>query len=226
MKCFNGKAIIFDMDGVLIDSMVYHCKAWQDTGKRFGIDISAEDIYLHEGEKGAFSARFFIHKNGRESNDELVQAMLDAKEKIFQEIADFHLYPYVRDVLDYLKACGNSLALVTGTSMHELQKSLPDDISAYFPVKVTGDQVTKGKPYPEPYLKALERLGITADDAIVVENAPYGIKSAKAAGIYCVALTTSLPAHHLSEADAVFSSMQELYSRITDGSACADSCAC
>lgn len=213
----NDKAVIFDMDGVLIDSMIYHCRAWQEACKKYGLVVTNEDIYLHEGEKGAHSARYFMKKNGLAVDEELIPKLLDEKERVFQKIADFHVYPHALDILEHLKNTGHELALVTGTSMDELKKSLPDELSAFFFIKVTGDIVTQGKPYPEPYLLALEKLNRTADQAIVVENAPFGIRSAKAAGIFTIALETSLPAKHLQEADLIFESAKELYAFFVHG---------
>ena len=93
-------------------------------------------------------------------------------------------------------------------------KALPIYLQRLFQVIITGDDVKIGKPDPEPFLRALDTLGIVADEAVVVENAPCGIQSAKAAGITCLAIETSLPRSYLQDADYVFSSIKELSEKI------------
>lgn len=111
-------------------------------------------------------------------------------------------------------ARGFKLALVTGTSRHEAKKLLPKELWDCFDVTVCGSDVQNGKPHPEPYLKALTKLKVLPKEALVFENAPFGIRSAKAAGLSCIALETSLPASYLTGADAVFSSFKEIESKV------------
>jgi beta-phosphoglucomutase len=106
------------------------------------------------------------------------------------------------------------LALVTGTSRHEAQKLLPKDLWDCFDVTVCGCDVQNGKPHPEPYIKALTKLDVKPEEAVVFENAPFGIRSAKAAGLYCLALETSLPASYLTGADAIFHSFKAIASKV------------
>jgi beta-phosphoglucomutase-like phosphatase (HAD superfamily) len=73
-----------------------------------------------------------------------------------------------------------------------------------------GDEVRHGKPHPEPYLRALKKMRIGSEDAIVIENAPFGIRSAKKAGLACIALETSLCRAYLKSADFIFSSYRDL----------------
>ncbi|MBE9571056.1 MAG: HAD family phosphatase, partial [Proteobacteria bacterium] len=91
-----------------------------------------------------------------------------------------------------------------------LKKVLPPEIKSYMDHTVTGDQVSRRKPFPDPFLAALSALGQNPEACLVVENAPAGIMAAKAAALHCVALTTTLSEEHLSEADAVLSSHAEL----------------
>ena len=105
---------------------------------------------------------------------------------------------------------GFRLGLVTGTARHELLKILPKGLRKFFDAIITGDEVTHGKPHPEPYQKALKMLQCKKSDAIVIENAPFGIQSAKAAGLKCFAIETSLPKKYLKQADFVFHSFKHL----------------
>ncbi len=207
-------SFIFDMDGVLINSMEFHCKAWQQAGRDFGVTLSDEDIYLREGEKGSLSVKYFMNLNGLDAPEDLIQNFLVKKEDIFSNMPSPDVYPYISEILEYLDNKNYPMALVTGTSLPELQKILPDKISRYFPIKITGDIVKHGKPDPEPYELALKKLGIPASNAIVVENAPYGIRSAKGAGLFCMAICTSLPEKHLHQADQILRSAKELFDYI------------
>ena len=101
-----------------------------------------------------------------------------------------------------------TLALVTGTSRVELHKILPDPIYSVFNVVITGNDVKHGKPHPEPFLKAIGKIDCPKKDMIVIENAPFGIRSAKKAGLTCVAIETSLPKKFLNEADYVVHSFK------------------
>jgi beta-phosphoglucomutase-like phosphatase (HAD superfamily) len=104
---------------------------------------------------------------------------------------------------------------VTGTSRHELDEMLPDEIKNLFSVIVTGSDVRFGKPHPEPYQQSLKRLNIEPEKAIVIENAPLGIRSAKRAGLKCFALETSLSREYLKEADYIFRSFKELQDHLS-----------
>jgi beta-phosphoglucomutase len=94
--------------------------------------------------------------------------------------------------------------------MDELKEILPLRIYNLFDYAVTGDHVKRGKPHPDPYLKAAKGLGLRPRECIVVENAPLGIESAKRAGMFCVALTTSLPREYLKRADVVVDSLEDI----------------
>ena len=205
------KTLIFDVDGVIINSMHSHCSAWREAAMKQGFIIDSEQIYLREGEKGEVSAHYFLTQNNKEATPEAVRQLLHDKEVIFEEMAEQQIYPYVEEIFALLSDNRLPVALVTGSSFRELKRHLPKKIFEQCTVKITGDQVERGKPHPEPYQRALDDLGIRADDAVAIENAPYGIRSAKAAKIYCIALTTSLPAKHLSEADTILPSTKELF---------------
>ena len=208
---FSNKIFLFDMDGVLINSMEGHYIAWKRAAEAHGLSVDREEIYLREGEKGAVSGRDFLLMNNIEPSDRHIQVLLSHKEQEYATMPPPTIYPYVSDILNLLHKNQHRMALVTGTSRGELDKTLPSDISNYFPVKITGDIVKHGKPHPEPYCMAMEQLGVSPEDAVVVENAPYGIRSAKAANIFTIALCTSLPEQHLHQADMIFHTHQELY---------------
>ncbi len=204
------QAVIFDMDGVLVDSMPFHATAWIRVLREIGVSVSREEIYAREGESGTAAVRFFLRQHGRELSPEATRELLVKKEGIFKHLGRVEPFPGARDLVRALQALGKRLAIVTGTAREELQSLLPPDLLAFFDVLVTGDQVKHGKPDPEPYLTALEKLGVEARQALVVENAPLGIQSAKSAGILCLAVETSLQCPQLSGADGCFADMQDL----------------
>ena len=113
--------------------------------------------------------------------EEKGQDLLQKKEALFKEIVQDRFIPGTRRFVKSLVRSGLQLSLVTGTARHELNRILPLPLRQLFEVIITADDVKIGKPDPEPYLCALANLGIAAHEAVVIENAPFGIQSAKAA---------------------------------------------
>jgi beta-phosphoglucomutase len=206
------KAAIFDMDGVLLDSMRYHVKAWQKTFRPLGLRIPSYGVYAREGEDWRKSTRDFLIMARRRPDAYMVDKIFKKRSAIFKKIFRPKVFPEAQGLLKLVKAKGVNLALVTATPRCDVKKMLPASMADLFGVMVCGGEVKKGKPHPEPYLAALKKLGIKAADALVVENAPYGIKSAKLAGLKCVAVATSLPRRYLKGADMVFGSLKGLKS--------------
>ena len=212
-KVIKAKAIIFDMDGVITDTMPYHFKAWQEAFLKAGIKADCCDIYLREGQKGKDTVReIFEEKRGEKPSLKLVEQILEYKESLFKKRAKPKLIKDMVKFISFLNKKNFRLALVTGTSRREVKKVLPNSLFRKFEVIVTSDEVRRGKPNPQPYKKAVKLLGIKPKEAVVIENAPFGIKSAKKAGLACIALATSLPKQHLKEADVVLSSASKLKS--------------
>lgn len=204
------KAIIFDMDGVITDTMPYHFQAWKEVFASCGIHVHHADIYKREGQKGINSVQEIFMENDKVFNVQEGSRLLKEKEGIFKKIFKRRFIQGSRSFIKGLSRQGVRLGLVTGTSRHEAVELLPEDLWSCFEVTVCGCDVQNGKPHPEPYLKALKKLKIKARHAVVIENAPFGIASAKAAGLKCLALETSLPAKFLKQADKVFSTYKDL----------------
>jgi beta-phosphoglucomutase len=198
------------MDGVITDTMSYHFEAWKQALKDNGMDVGYCDIYLREGQKGIETALQIMKENNIEASAKKAQDILEYKEKIFKKIARPKLIKNSRRLVKDLKKSGFKLALVTGTTRGELEYILPTGIFRLFDISVTGDEVKSGKPNAEPYLKAIKALKLKPNECIVLENAPFGIKSAKAANLYCIAVTTYLPKKHLKQADMILDSLEEV----------------
>lgn len=204
------RAILFDMDGVIVDSMPYHYDSWLQIFQSLGIHVDKPEIYQREGEQGLVTISEILGANGKDLSLADMERLLREKEILFKKMASPRLFPGIEVLIRDLKKKGYALGIVTGTSRGEIDSVLPAHLIQTFDVIVTGDTVERGKPSPDPYMKAIAVLRIKPSDAMVIENAPFGIRSAKSAGIYCVAITTSLPKSHLKEADLVCDSLEEV----------------
>ena len=214
------KAVLFDMDGVLFDSMPGHAVAWVKAVQRYGLSMTPEEVYMNEGRTGAGTINALAQRTwGRNATEQEIKDIYAAKSeefnRYFEAQGEAPVIPGVKELLDKVRAKGLMRVIVTGSG----QRSLLDNLNRHFPgqftreLMVTAFDVKRGKPYPEPYLMGLQKAGITAEQAVVVENAPLGVQAARAAGIYTIAVNTGpLPDSVLWEAgaNAVFSSMQEL----------------
>ena len=201
-----ARAIILDMDGVVLDSMPTHLLTWQRTLAPLGVDLTADDLYPLEGVPTESTAKLLTGRLlGRPCSDEEAQRLADTKRTLFGQLFSPTFVPGILPLLYDLRGRGYRLGLVTGSARSVVDGSLaPTGVTELFDAIVTGDQVSRGKPDPEPYLTAADCLGFLPQECLAVENAPLGIQSAKAAGMACVALKTTLPGERLSAADRVF----------------------
>ena len=211
------KAVLFDMDGVLFDSMPNHAYAWSHAMTQFGLEMSAEEAYMHEGRTGSGTINILAQRQwGRDATEDEKQTIYKAKSELFNQRPEATQMPYAHEVLKKVKSCGLTPIVVTGSG----QVSLIDRLNLNFPnifnkeLMVTSFDVKYGKPNPEPYLMGMQKGGIKQHEGIVVENAPLGVQAAKAAGLLTIAVNTGpLPDKVLLEAgaDLLFPSMQALY---------------
>jgi len=208
------KAVIFDMDGVITNTMPDHFRAWKTVLGKEGIHVTHFDVYKREGQRGLNSILEICADYGQACPPPKAERLLKEKEELFKRAVKVRFITGARRFIRSLHRQGLALALVTGTSRPECYRILPDYLLKLFDVIVTGSDVSKGKPHPEPYLLALKQLGLGPGLAIAVENAPFGIQSAKSAGLKCLAVTTSLPEKYLAEADAVYKSIADLRGHI------------
>ena len=210
------KAVLFDMDGVLFNSMPYHADAWHKVMARHGLHLSREEAFLHEGRTGSSTINIVYSRQfGREADPELVKAIYEEKSAEFAKNPEPERMPGAWELLQKLEAEGIERVIVTGSGQH----SLFDRLSHCFPGMflrermVTAFDVKYGKPNPEPYLMGLEKAGVQPNEAIVVENAPIGVQAGCAAGIFTVAVNTGpLDGQVLLDAgaDVLLPSMQAL----------------
>ena len=209
------KAALIDMDGVLYDSMKYHTLAWRQMMEENGINCSREEFYLYEGMTGAATIDLIWQREfGHPCDPEKRTALYDYKTKIFKTIGGNDPMPGAARMLRTLCDRGIRCVLVTGSG----QASLIDNIRRDYPgvfaegMMVTAHDVTKGKPDPEPYLRGLAKAGVKPEEAIVIENAPLGVRAGVAAGIRTMAVCTGpIPKERFEEEKAwgIFPSMEE-----------------
>lgn len=192
---FLPKAVFFDMDGVIFDSMPRHAKAWSEAMALEGLPFSEYQVYLQEGRTGSGTVTdvFLAHGRGVPTEAD-IQRIYANKSRLFDAFGDPIPMRGMHDVLEKVKSLGLEIYIVTGSG----QASLLDTLNHYYPdtfykeKMVTAYDVKKGKPDPEPYLMGLEKAGLPASEVVVVENAPLGVRSAKGAGIFTIAVNTGI----------------------------------
>lgn len=216
---FNSKrAYFFDMDGVLFNSMPHHAIAWEEVMKEHDLPFTAYDCYLNEGRTGESVIREAMWKarNRDATPDEIKQIYTEKSERfnlLAQQAGGTVVIDGVAEVLRYVQSTGSQIWVVTGSGMRSLLDNLNNALPPVFQRDrmITAFDVTHGKPDPEPYLKAWERSGLKKEQCFVIENAPLGIRSGKAAGLTVYAVNTGiLMREDLAQADQVFDSMAEL----------------
>ena len=212
------RAYFFDMDGVLFNSMPHHAIAWEEVMKEHDLPFTAYDCYLNEGRTGESVIREAMWKarNRDATPDEIKQIYTEKSNRfnlLAQQAGGTVVIDGVAEVLRYVQSTGSQIWVVTGSGMRSLLDNLNNALPPVFQRDrmITAFDVTQGKPDPEPYLKAWERSGLKKEQCFVIENAPLGIRSGKAAGLTVYAVNTGiLTREDLAQADQVFDSMAEL----------------
>ena len=216
-EAFRPKAVLFDMDGVLYDSMPNHAVAWQKSMKEFGIVMSRADAYATEGQRGVDTIRqMVLAQKGHDIGEAEAQEMYNLKTKYFHEMDEPPMMPGALQLMEQIHHCGMAIGVVTGSGQRPLIARLMKDYGQYLSVGhiVTAYDVKRGKPHPDPYLEGMVRLGnLNPWNTIVVENAPLGVEAAVAARAFTICVNSGqLPTHLFEErsADLIFDSMWQL----------------
>jgi mannitol-1-/sugar-/sorbitol-6-phosphatase len=191
---FAARAILFDLDGVLVDSTGSVGRVWRDWALRHNLDPEAVIRSAH-GRRSIETIRAWAPQLEAEKENMIVeQAEID-------DTRDLVVIPGAPQLLSVLPP--ERLAVVTSGTRALATSRLRAAGLPIPSVLITADEVVQGKPSPEPYVKGAERLGFAATDCMVFEDTPPGIESAHAAGAKCVALLTTYPAEKLAAAEAI-----------------------
>jgi beta-phosphoglucomutase len=206
----NDMGVIFDLDGVLVDTGWAHKQSWYDLAEKEGLDMSDEFFYKTFGMRNDLIIPMLT---GQEISSEQVQRLSLWKEQRYRELIEEKLIlpPGVGGLLDDLKNNGFLLAVGSSAPKANLDMVLQRvKIRSYFNACVTGEEVVEGKPAPETFLKAAQKIGLPSDCCVVVEDAVQGVEAGKAAGMSVVAVTTTRDRSALSKADIIVDSLGEL----------------
>lgn len=210
IKGLYVNTVLFDMDGVIVDSMYAHARCWIQVFEEHGVHLDAIDILKREGMSGLESiADIFIDKGFPLPPDTILKNLQKKKLSLFSNYP-IEIFPQIYTIFPFLKSKGKNIGIVTGSFRYLVEQLMPQQLLQHVDVIISVDDVKRGKPYPDPYVKALEKLDASNDSTIVIENAPMGIQAAKAAGLYCVAITTTLDSSFLTGADAILHDHNEL----------------
>ena len=213
---FCPKAVLFDMDGVLYDSMPNHARSWHESMAGFGIDMTEAEAYKYEGMRGVETIKLKAREQWhRELSDEEAQRMYAEKSRLFSLCPQAQIMEGVVDLQRKIKSMGMKIVVVTGSGQHSLLEKLVYDFRGLVSpdLIVSSFDVSRGKPHPEPYLKGLAKAEVEPWEAVVVENAPLGVRAGVAAKVFTVAVNTGpLPSQMLSDEGAgiVFGCMTDL----------------
>ncbi len=197
-------AVIFDMDGTLIDSTPAVARAWSTWAQEH--DLTAEELAGHHGMPSARIVRKLLPEHRHESAIERINAL---------EIDDVHdivVLPGAADALAALTSARNAIATSCTMPLAQARIAAAELIAPS--VLVTADQVAHGKPAPDPFLLAAERLGVAPERCLVVEDAPAGLTAAAAAGCYRLAVITTTPEEEL-EADGIVRNLGDVEFQVT-----------
>ena len=213
---FSPKTVLFDMDGVLYDSMPNHAIAWEESMKKFGITMTKADAYATEGARGFETIQHFVkEQQGRDITREEAEAMYEEKARIFHTMPDAPIFDGVKALMEKITKAGLTINIVTGSAQRQLIDRLTHDFSEFLTIDhiTTAFDVKRGKPAPDPYLTGLSKAGgLKPWEGIVIENAPLGVKAGASANIFTVAINSGpLPDNVLIEAGANI-----LYQHITE----------
>jgi beta-phosphoglucomutase len=203
------KAVFFDMDGVLVNTMKYHVKAWVGAFNESGYYPPELAFYLNEGVKHPQTVRERMTELGIvDIPDDLVEKIYRRKRQIYDEIVQINPTHGVVDLLDNLKG-KVKIGLVTGGIPSVVTRVLKQ-FDNYFDIVVDYDSTEKGKPDPAPYLCGIEKVGVPAKSIIAIENSPTGVASAVDAKLTCWAICTTLEPRYLNRANRIFRNFLEL----------------
>lgn len=205
------KAVIFDMDGVLVDSEPLHVSVESNMIKELGIPLKKEMYSKFAGTTSLCMWKTLIEEFRLEKDPK--ELSVESDQRFVNELLHtdkVQLFDGVLDVLKKLYKGGIPIALASSSSKKIVEAVLRKfDIANYFTVIVTGSDVQQSKPHPEIFLLAAKKLDVPPSLCVVIEDSPNGVKAAKNAGIYCIGFKPIENHHDLKEASRIISSFYD-----------------
>ncbi len=196
------KAIIFDMDGVIVDTKMLHFLAWEKFWGKKGIKHTFDDFMKNFGKdnKVIFSEMY----NG--ISEEEIEVLSREKESYYKEFAKGKIKPSpgAVELIRNLRRNNYPIALATSSPRHAVEFVIGQiKLEKYFDAIVTSSEVKFGKPEPEIFLKAAEKLAVKPEECVVIEDSLHGIEAARRAGMKCIAVATTHKEEELKHADLI-----------------------
>jgi beta-phosphoglucomutase family hydrolase len=204
------KAVIWDMDGIIADTRLGHFKSWQYVFRKKGTVYTDEDSRRNFGRRNDAIIHDIL---GESISDEELKAIGFEKEDYFRRNAKDSIiaFPGVLKLLSELKSNGFAAAVASSAPLENVRLILSAlGITDKFRTIVSGEDVTEGKPHPQVFLLAAEKLGVKPECCIVIEDAIAGVAAAKSAGMRCIAVTNTHPAEKLRQADLIVASLEQV----------------
>ena len=202
------EAVLWDLDGVLVDTAGFHYQAWRQLLSELGRNLSEEEFRRTFGLRNDLILRDML----REVSAEEVRRLSERKEAFFRQHAAGRVTPLpgAVDLVRRARDGGRRTALVTSTPQVNIDFVLGQvSLTGAFDTIVAAEDVSRGKPDPEGFLLAAHRLGVAPERCLVIEDAPGGIEGARRAGMRSLAVTTTHPREDLAAADAVVDSLND-----------------
>lgn len=202
------EAILWDLDGVLVDTAQHHYQAWRQLLGELGQSLSEGEFRRTFGLRNDLILRDVLG----EVPDEELRRLSDHKEALFRQRAAGRVRPLpgALDLVRRAREAGLRMALVTSTPKANIDLVLREaGLTGAFDTIVAAEDVSKGKPDPEGFLLAARRVGVAPERCLVIEDAPGGIEAARRAGMRSLAVTTTHARRELAAADTVVTSLSE-----------------
>jgi len=217
MSKIEAKAVIWDMDGVIADTAPYHLSAWQEVFQEMGVKFTKEDFRHSFGQRNDTIIRNTL---GEETSQEEIDAISGKKEASFRRRIEQNLKPLpgVIKLITSLKEHGFKIALASSAPIENIQLlSTGLGIENYFQTIISDKDVTEGKPSPQGFLLAAQRLGVEPKKCIVIEDSVAGVTAAKRAGMHCLAITNTHPRRSLKQAEFIVDTLEAVTANDLEG---------
>jgi beta-phosphoglucomutase len=204
------RAFIFDMDGTIVDNMGFHTDSWLEFFARRGKQYDADAFFRETA--GAQGREILRERLGPDIPDDEIAVLAQEKDALYREMYAPHREAIAgfEELVDKARERGVALAVATSAPPPNIVFTLDElDLRRHFDAVVGAADVKQGKPHPDVFLKAAEKLGVNPEDCIVFEDAPMGVEAARRAGMRAVVITTTLPAEAFEEFDNVIAIIKD-----------------